>query len=128
MTDYDMQALADIPEESPRFAETLNQLAHELKAAAKRANLPKPYATDGQGDDAIAQMKFFTPDSSWTWYVLEFDGDDICFGLVQGFEEELGSFSLDELEQACGPLRLKVERDLHFTPCALRDVRQKARS
>ena len=29
--------------------------------------------------DPLVICKFFTPDSSWTWYGLEFDGQDIFF-------------------------------------------------
>jgi hypothetical protein len=123
MTPYDLAKLAGIPEESARFANVLNTLAHDLKDAAKRANLPKLYSTDGQGDRALVQMKFFTPDSDWTWFVLEFDGEAECFGLVHGFEEELGSFNLNELESARGPLGLRVERDLHWTPKPLGECR-----
>lgn len=125
MTPYDEAALRDIPEEDPRFSETLSQLAHELTAAAKRANLPKLYTTDGHGDDAVVQMKFFTPTSSWTWYVIEYDGDDLCFGLVEGHESELGYFSLSELESVRGRWGVRVERDLHFTPQPLREFRRR---
>lgn len=127
MTPYDEQALRDIPEEDPRFATTLSQLAHELKAAAKRANLPPLYTTDGQGDAAMVQMKFFTPTSSWTWYVIEFDGDDLCFGLVEGHENELGYFSLSELESVRGRWGVRVERDLHFAPQPLGELRDRRR-
>ncbi len=66
-------------------------------------------------DDPVAWMKYFTPDSSWTWYVIEFDPvDRLCFGLVIGHEIELGYFTLAELESVTGPLGLRVERDLHF--------------
>ena len=34
----------------------------------------------------MAQVKFFTPDSNLTWYASEFDGEDIFFGLVSGFD------------------------------------------
>jgi hypothetical protein len=34
-----------------------------------------------------------TADSSWTWYSTEFDGEDLFFGLVVGFETELGYFN-----------------------------------
>ena len=40
--------------------------------------------------EAIAHVKFFTPDSNWTWYATEFDGEDTFFGLVQGFETPFG--------------------------------------
>ncbi len=74
------------------------------------------------GLKAIAYAKFFTPDSSWTWYATEFDDIDIFFGLVKGFEKELGYFSLSELENLRGPFGLKVERDLHFKPIKLKDI------
>ena len=64
-------------------------------------------------------MKFFTPDSNWTWYASEFDGEDIFFGLVAGFEIELGYFSLSELKEARGPLGLPIERDRFFEPTDL---------
>ena len=84
--------------------------------------LPKLYEQDGKGLNAIAYVKFFTPDSNWTWYVTEFDGKDIFFGLVDGFEKELGYFSLKELESVKGPLGLKIERDLYFKPTMLKNL------
>ena len=84
--------------------------------------LPKLYEQDGKGLNAIAYVKFFTPDSNWTWYVTEFDGKDIFFGLVCGFEKELGYFSLSELESVKGPLGLKIERDLYFKPTMLKNL------
>lgn len=83
------------------------------KAVLKR--LPKLGETDGQ-DDPIIQVKFFTPDSSWTWYGIEFDGEDIFFGYVEGLDNELGTFSLSELKKVRGGFGLKVERDMHFPP------------
>ena len=50
-----------------------------------RKSLPPLYSTDGQGDEVIVRAKYFTPDSNWTWYATEFDGDDTFFGLVNGF-------------------------------------------
>ena len=73
---------------------------------------------------AQALVKFFTPDSNWTWYASEFDGDDIFFGLVIGFVAEFGLFSLSELEEARGPLGLPIERDKHFEPKPLRELRE----
>ena len=78
--------------------------------------LPRLYATENE-KDPIARVKFFTPDSSWTWYVTEFDPSDrLCFGLVHGHEREFGYFSLDELESVKGPLGLPIERDLYWQP------------
>ncbi len=90
-----------------------------------RNKLPKLYENEHLGLDAIAQVKFFTPDSSWTWYASEFDGTDIFFGLVSGLEVELGYFSLSELQSVRGPLGLPIERDLYFVPKTLQELLDK---
>ena len=79
-----------------------------------REKLPPLNSGEKLGLEAFAQVKFFTPDSNWTWYASEFDGEDIFFGLVDGLETELGYFSLKELNEVHGPMRLQIERDLHF--------------
>jgi hypothetical protein len=84
--------------------------------------LPALYSGETLGLDAKALVKFFTPDSDWTWYASEFDGEDIFFGLVSGFEVELGYFSLSELKKFRGPLGLQIERDLHFEPKTLGEL------
>lgn len=84
--------------------------------------LPALYSQDGKGDKAIAHVKYFTPSSNWTWYATEFDGDDTFFGLVDGFEKELGYFSLSELESIKGPLGLPIERDLYWQPKPLAQI------
>jgi hypothetical protein len=84
--------------------------------------LPKLYSQEKKGLDAIVQVKFFTPWSNWTWYATEYDGEDIFFGLVDGLEKELGTFSLMELESLVGPAGLKIERDMYFEPTTLRKL------
>jgi hypothetical protein len=79
-----------------------------------RKAFPEWMSTDGMGDAAPVVVKFFTPDSSWTWYAVEFDGEDQFFGLVDGHEKELGYFSLSELESVRGPMGMPIERDMHF--------------
>ena len=109
---------------------------HELFPQEIREKLPPLYSQEALGLRALAQVKFFTPDSSWTWYASEgspVDEDGFCdtdkekvdftfFGLVAGLEVELGYFSLSELEEATGPLGLPIERDLHFEPKMLREL------
>ena len=95
-----------------------------LLTKANRKQLPKLYAQEKLGNEAIAYVKFFTPDSNWTWYATEFDGDDTFFGLVDGFEVELGYFSLSELESARGPLGMKIERDRYWSPKTLGEIRR----
>ena len=94
-----------------------------LLTKKNRQDLPELYTTEKQGDDAVIQVKFFTPDSNWTWYATEFDGDDTFFGLVDGFEQELGYFSLRELEGAKGPWGMRIERDRHFGKKTIGEVK-----
>ena len=82
-------------------------------------DIPKLYETENV-EDPIAHVKLFTPDSSWTWWIMEADPEErLCFGLVIGNERELGYFSLRELEEVRGPLGLPIERDLHWRPTPL---------
>jgi hypothetical protein len=90
----------------------------ELLPHALLAELPPLGATEDERDPLV-RVKYFYPDFSWSWYGIEFDGDDRFFGLVDGFVGELGYFSLSELLESRGKLGLEIERDLYFTPCRL---------
>jgi hypothetical protein len=95
---------------------------HELLTEELKEQLPDLYSGEEYGLESKALVKFFTPDSNWTWYASEFDGEDIFFGLVSGFEVELGYFSLSELASVYGPLGLPIERDLHYQPKKLSEL------
>lgn len=95
----------------------MNLLTDEL-----RETIPALYSQENEKDPTIV-AKFFTPDSSFTWYVLEFDGEDLFFGYVEGLYPELGYFSISELESVRGPLGLPVERDEWYVPAKLSSVR-----
>ena len=87
--------------------------------------IPHLYDTE-RNLNPICHIKLFTPDSVFTWFVIEIckENFDTCYGLVKGFESELGYFSLKELEQIKGALGLGVERDMSFKPTALEIVRK----
>ena len=92
----------------------------KLLTKAIRSKLPPLSSTDQLPHDQVkVEAKFFTPDSNWTWFATEFDGEDTLFGLVVGFEVEMGYYSLSELESARGPWGLPIERDLWFKPTPL---------
>jgi hypothetical protein len=121
-----------------QFVENEPPRKPELLDAETRAKLPALYSGEGQGLEVLAQVKYFSPDSGWTWYASEgspvdengyYDTDKekvdfIFFGLVAGFEVEVGYFSLKELEEARGGLGLPIERDLHFEPKSLRELKE----
>ncbi|MFH1313917.1 MAG: DUF6166 domain-containing protein [Candidatus Eisenbacteria bacterium] len=119
--------------------------------------IPPLYSQEGgntydENPDPIVRVKFFTPDSFWTWYATEGSGvriredgeetycalaelakasnpllvvDDIrFFGLCVGFEPELGYFSFKEISTVTGPMGLNVERDLYWRPRPLSEVKE----
>ena len=57
---------------------------------------------------------------------IAWPGDITFFGLVIGFEVELGYFTLRELESWRGRLGLPLERDLYFEPTPLSVIREAA--
>jgi hypothetical protein len=87
-----------------------------------RKQIPPLYSQDGKGGKAVCYLKMFTPDGQFSFYATEYDGKDTFFGLVDGFEKELGYFSLKELQNIRGPLGLAVERDLYFKPKTLEEI------
>lgn len=99
---------------------TKGKRGHLLLTKELEKKLPALYETDGKPDDERkVPVKFFSPYSNWTWYALEFDPEErVFFGLVKGFETELGYFSLDELDNteiSLGGVKVPaVERDCHW--------------
>lgn len=85
--------------------------------------LPKLGSQDGKTADQVKIIvKFFDPTGGFTWYPIEGeqreDGDWEFFGLVRGFETNLGYFCLSELEHAKDKMEglraVPIERDLYF--------------
>ena len=80
-------------------------------------------SVENQGDPLVV-CKFFTPDSSWPWFAMEYNPKTkIFFGMVHGFEKEMGYFSLKELETTTGKLGLPIERDLYFKQKPLSEIK-----
>src|SRR5438477_6204255 len=76
--------------------------------------------------DPMVMCKFFHPLSSMTWYAIEGspEGEDfIFFGWVYSDFPELGYFSLHEMQEV-KVMGLGIERDLHFTPKKLSEVKK----
>ena len=85
-----------------------DDIIKKLKSNAKLGDVPLAKAEP--------VCKFFTPHGSWTWYPFSMDEDGYCFGLVVGHEIEYGMFHRSELENYVGPMGLRIERDLYWTP------------
>ena len=97
---------------------------HLLVTQEIRDTLPPLYNSEKHPEkEAIAMVKFFSPYSQWTWYAIEFDGEDTFFGLVDWFEMEYGYFSYSELEAVTvfGGVPA-VERYCHWSPRPVKEI------
>jgi len=121
------QIAASLEKQNTSKFESIQPTGENLLDEESKEKLPPLYSGEEQGLDALAQVKFFTPDSSWSWFASEFNSIDVFFGLVVGLEIELGYFSLSELKSVKGPMGLPIERDLHFEPKSLRELRDQHR-
>ncbi len=105
-------------EEKEFFKGKILEMAEIIEA------MPKSYETDGQGKEAVAILHYFT--GSWDWYITEKDVDSDgkgqiqAFGMVDGYECEMGYISIKEITRA------GAELDMHWTPRTLRQIKEKA--
>ncbi len=104
---------------------------HKLMTRELGDTIPAMGANEDAADyDAVlAPAKLFSPYSGWTWYITEWDAETgLCFGLVEGFEVELGYFDLTELSEITvfGGVPA-VERDLYWEPQTLGEIRRRSR-
>ncbi len=88
-------------------------------------NIPALYSGEKTPlGDKICYVRFFHPFSNWTWFATEFDPETgIFFGWVDGSFPEWGNFSLEEM-QGVKIHGLGIERDMHFTPKPMKEIRE----
>lgn len=95
-----------------------NELLEEFKKQGDTSNK--------SADEVKVIVKFFNPTRVGTWFATEYDPETrIFFGYANlGDPEmaELGTFSLDELQEFRGRFGLGIERDLHFHNHTLKEV------
>lgn len=70
----------------------------ELTTREIAEGLPRLYEQDG-AEDPTVYVHYFSCVNGWDWWLLEFDGTDEAFGLVEGYDDELGYFSIKEMEE-----------------------------
>ncbi|UCF36343.1 MAG: hypothetical protein JSU96_16195 [Acidobacteriota bacterium] len=77
--------------------------------------------------DTQVYVRLYDRRSSWNWYVLEFDGERTCFGLIVGRATAVaGQFSLEELlnlgSGGGGPDDGDILLDSEFLPQTVADL------
>ncbi len=79
----------------------------------------------GSDFNQMVVAKFFDAFGSWSWYLMNIDpvDNDYCWGIVKGFEVEMGSFLMSELKslKAMGSVP-RIERDICFKPTKAKDI------
>jgi hypothetical protein len=93
------------------------------KEILKKATSQYELGSDMEKQNIVA--KFFDPYGSWTWFLMNIDpkDNDYCWGIVDGFAAEVGSFSIKELESISSPFGgPRIERDKFWTPKKAIDV------
>tara|TARA_Y100001970_G_scaffold135340_1_gene166603 strand:+ start:1116 stop:1433 length:318 start_codon:yes stop_codon:yes gene_type:complete len=86
-------------------------LTKEIKTKAE-----KQYDLGSDMDQNVV-AKFFNPVGQGTWYLMNKSPEDnYCWGIVDLFAVEVGSFDLNELKELELPMGMKIERDLYFKP------------
>lgn len=105
----------------PETEEEMQQLM--TREIAKTA--PRLYEQDG-AEDPTVYAHYFSCVNGWDWWLLEFDGTDEAFGLVEGYDDELGYFSIKEMEELNRQMGFAaIERDEHFSPKPLSAIRRR---
>ena len=104
---------------------------HKLMTKELGDTIPPLYANENVEDyeAVVAKVKLFSLYNGWRWFITEWDPETgLCFGLVEGFETELGYFDLTELSEVTvfGSVPA-VERDLYWEPTTLGEIRRQSR-
>lgn len=96
------------------------RVSYELMPDELHAKLYPLLQQDHLGLDAIVPTRYISLVTGWVWYPIGFDGDERFVGMVQGWAEEVGLFTFEEMLVYGGGF---VLRDLDFTPQTLRVLR-----
>lgn len=84
-----------------------------------KGNLPTLYSQHS-GDDPVVRVKIESLDSEVCFWLIEYDGDDLAFGLGQaGDTRKLGFFKLSTIFDTKGLCGLTPVLDEEFVPVAL---------
>ena len=104
---------------------------HKLMTKELGDKIPTLGANEDVDDfgDVLAPAKLFSPYTGWRWYITEWNPlTGLCFGLVEGFEVELGYFDLTELAESTVLGKVPaVERDLYWEPKTIGEIRRQSR-
>lgn len=105
---------------------------HKFITKELEKELPPLYSQENE-KDPTAYVKYFDPNSRWTWFGMEYSKEEeIFFGYVySGLDpafDELGYFSLEEVGGVKNKMGLPMERDLYFKPMKLSEIEEEGKA
>jgi hypothetical protein len=81
------------------------------------------------GSNPLVLAHFFNPTGRGNWFAIKYyPKDKLFYGYVSLFgdwNDELGDFSETELAEFRGSFGLGIERDLHWEPTPLQEVKER---
>lgn len=98
-------------------------LTHEIEVLLQE-QFVKVWSNEADYMQLPVVCKIFHPLSNWTFYLITQDPEDpdYLWGIVKGFEIEIGSVQKSALEAKIQGL--SFERDLYFQPRLTKDIFQ----
>lgn len=100
----------------------------ELLTPDLEARIPRLGSGEGTPlEQRVIHARLYDPETEWRWYILEYDGRDLCVGLIATRNHALvGQFTLTELESiwgaSPGSQAGAVRRDDRFQPVTVREL------
>lgn len=76
-------------------------------------------------DEIVCYARWFDPYGSYIWYIYEHVEHDIYMCVASNgdpFCTDFGTVSLEEVESITSYGQPRIERDIHFQPCTLREA------
>lgn len=97
----------------------------DIKAELAKRLGSQPLHSQEKADDPVVHAKLFNAFGAGTWYLTEYDGEDIAFGYVTDLAfDEWGYVSIDDLAALCLPNGTsRIECDLWFEATAFSALR-----
>jgi len=103
-----------------------------MKLITKELETKLPALDTETNDDSLVLVHYFNPYGGGDWYGMTYNPETReYFGYVDiGMDNELGYFSLDELESLNvnpfgGNMKMGIERDLYWGVKTLREVKER---
>lgn len=102
-----------------------------IKELVQRLEIPALYELEAKDpSEVIIPLRFEDLFSNWEWYVWEAEiqeeeQDILFFGYVNGFEKEMGYFTLSQFSEVNSSDVPRILPDFDFEPITLKELKER---